>query len=106
MNTQTATRRITKATIKSFIKKNKNNLYLKVKRVFDGMIDGERDVKDDFSLVEVKDNQSNTFENTLGINGVWLVGSSRDGFRFYEDDFFKGFYCFNCCGSFILAIKK
>ena len=43
---------------------------------------------------------------TLGIAGTWFVGSSRDYFSQYEDDQFTGIKVYNCCGSFILAIKK
>jgi hypothetical protein len=45
-------------------------------------------------------------EHTLGINGVWLVGDGRDYFYPYDDDVMTGLRVNNCCGSFILAIKK
>lgn len=44
-------------------------------------------------------------ENTLGIEGVWLVGSSRDYFRLYEFQGMVGIEVSNCCGSFILAVR-
>lgn len=102
MNTQTATRRITKATLKAFVNRNRERLYIKVKREFDGMIDGCRDCQMDFEPIQPK----GMAEHTLGINGVWLVGDSRDYFYPYDDDVMTGLRVSNCCGSFILAIKK
>jgi hypothetical protein len=45
-------------------------------------------------------------EHTLGIYGLWLVGSSRDYFDNYEDENFTGIKYWNSCGSGIIAIKK
>lgn len=101
--------KITFATVKSFIKKNNGSLYIKVERKFDGMVDGVRSVKDDFSLVEADKTESKCSdynERTQGIKGAWFVGSSRDYFNEFEDCDFKGISVSNSCGSFVLAVKK
>jgi hypothetical protein len=97
-------KKITKATFKTFIKKNINRgVYVKTKSDFDGMVDGVRPVKDDFTMVMsyVPEN-----EHTLGMAGVWLVGSSRDYFTAYSDEQFEGIEVHNCCGNFIVATRK
>jgi hypothetical protein len=71
-------KKITMATLKSFINKNKAALFINVLSEFDGMTDGCESRDGGFQKIEVK-----TFEpHTLGIKGLWLVGSSRD--NFYE----------------------
>lgn len=96
-------KKITLATIKSFIKKNED-LYIKNKSDFDGMVDGVRECSNQsFRKAERKDGLT---ENTLGIVGAWFVKSSRDGFNEYEDEQYKGYEVYNCCGSFILAVAK
>lgn len=96
--------KITKTTIKSFIKKNFDNLYIKKTSHFDGMTDGVENIENPTFLKVEKDERIP--ENTLGVAGAWFVGQSRDYFYDYEDDNFKGYEISNCCGGFILAIKK
>ena len=91
-STKTTTKRITLATVKSFVKKNADQLYIDVRRKFDGMIDGERTIDDGFSKV-TKSEFCN--DHTLGIPGAWLVGSSRDYFNAYEDDQYTGIKVYN-----------
>ena len=96
------TKRITMATIKSFIKKNADNLYLKKVNSFDGMVDGISEAgAHDFSQVELN---PNTHKNQLGINGAWFTPSGNL-LTAYDDGTFKGFDVYNCCGNFIIAIK-
>lgn len=100
--------KITRSTIKSFIKKNKDNLYISNLSDFDGMIDCVRDCRNtEFRKVEVNNDPSAlTQNNTLGVRGAWFVGSSRDLLTPYDKDDFKGYEVSNCCGNFILAVKK
>jgi hypothetical protein len=91
------------ATVKSFIKKNANDLFIDINYQFDGMIDGIRYCKDGFSKVE-KTN-SNT-QNTFGIAGAWFVGSSRDYITSFENENLVGYHICNSCGSFTLATNK
>jgi len=93
-------RKITKATFKSFIRKNSNRLHVKVCSRFDGMTDCVQSVADSFTPAQPDGNIS----NTLGISGVWLVGDSRDYFEPFEADGFSGIKVVNCCGSFVVAV--
>ncbi len=99
----TTTKKITKATFKSFVKKAGTSLLIKQKSSFDGMVDG------------VVSNPNASFgqavgaelfhENNLGIQGVWLVGGSRNYFNAYEKDGIRGIEVWNCCGSFVVGVK-
>ena len=96
-------KKITLATVKSFIRKNSNNLFINVKSSFDGMTDGCEPCNNGFMVaVPAQDH----IENNLGINGAWVVGSSRDYFTPYFKDGFSGIEVYNCCGKFILAVKS
>lgn len=93
----------TVATLKSFIRKNRENLLVKCKGDFDAMIDGISYNKGaEFAPAKPSDQ---TFSNNLGISGVWLVGRSRDYLTPFEGEGFKGFKVSNCCGSFEVAVR-
>lgn len=95
-------KKITKATIKSFINKNIDNLFIKVEDSFDGMVDCVMPVEDEFhQIIKTESN-----DNNMGIKGCWFVNESRDWFKTYEDDIYTGYSISNCCGSFKLVIKK
>ena len=96
------TKKITRATFKSFIKKNTGKLFVNVKSRFDGMTDGCESVNGGFSAAIATDDHA---EHTLGISGLWLVGG-RDWFSSYEDDKFTGIEYSNCCGRGIVAVAK
>lgn len=97
-------KRITMATIKSFIKKNHGNLFLNIKSSFNGMVDGcDYHKGSQFEAVEHTESFSN---NKLGVQGAWFVRDGGDLLRAYEDEQFIGFDVYNCCGSFIIAVKK
>lgn len=97
------TKKITKATFKSFIKKNKEMLFISVESRFDGMSDMVEQRKGGFKIATF---DAGNNDSTLGINGAWLVGSSRDWFTAYENEDFVGINVYNCCGSFTIAILK
>ena len=96
-------KKITRATLKSFITKCKDNLYCKQLDSFDGMVDCVMPVDSNFTKVTSFDFNE---EHSFGIKGLWLVGKSRDYFTEYEDDQFQGIKIYNCCGSSIIAMKK
>ena len=110
------TKKITRATVKAFIKRNRENLLIKVESDFDGMQDMVVSVEDTFTPAEprkywdrergceVEGNPEN--QNTMGLVGVWFVGSGRDSCSAYETEFYRGFRVSNCCGSWIVAIAK
>lgn len=95
--------KITKATVKSFIKKNKATLFINVKSSFDGMVDGCTSHNDGF--VPAKETTEH-MEHTLGVVGAWFVGQSRDYFTAFEDETRTGVTVSNSCGLFVLAINK
>lgn len=95
-------KRITKATFKSFVKKNRANLYIKVKSSFDGMTDCVEQLNGGY---EPAVNATYVHENNLGIKGVWLVNGSRDYFREVSENGFTGIEVYNCCGTFVVAVK-
>ena len=98
-------KKITKATFKSFINKNRENLYILVKSRFDGMVDCVTDNPDRmFKKAEKNDYMSQ--EHNLGINGLWIVGGGRDWFSHFENEHYVGLEYSNCCGSAVIAIKK
>lgn len=93
--------KITRTTVKKFIRENKDEMYINIISAFDGMIDGCEHKKDGFKKAEYDENK-----NSLGIKGAWFVGSSRDYFDLYEDSEYKGIEVSNSCGCFVLAVKK
>jgi len=98
-------KKITLATIKSFIKKNEGKLFINVKSRFDGMTDGVESQHGGFvAAVQTEDHKS----YCLGIKGAWFVGQSRDYFTAYDNlaGDMTGFEVSNSCGRFILAVKK
>ena len=103
METLKQTKKITLATLKSFAKRNKERLFVKNLREFDGMTDGVEECRNKnwipSSLIT-----SNYYQS--GIDGIYTVGSSRDYFKLYEDSEYIGVEVYNCCESSILAIKK
>ena len=97
-------KKTTLATVKSFIKKNSNNLYIQVCSSFDGMVDCVVSTgSTTYEKVELKDSINSKY--TLGIEGAWFVGSSRDYFTSYELNGMKCIHVSNCCGSFTIAAK-
>ena len=96
--------KITKSTLKAFINKNKENLFSKEKSSFNGMVDCVMQNNEaSFNKVESIDIAS---KNTLGIKDLWLVDGSDNYFAHYEDNNFIGIEGTNCCGNWIIAIKK
>lgn len=111
-----AQKKITVATVKSFIRKNREKLLIKITSRFDGMVDAvqfedapeftparNRDYfdRDTHKWIDVPQ----TCKSTLGIQGVWFVGGG-DWCQAFETDTYIGFEVSNCCGSWIVAIAK
>jgi hypothetical protein len=97
-------KKLTLASLKSFVKKNRANLYIRCDSRFDGMVDGlefNRGAKFNPAM-----DADRVFDNNLGIAGVWVVRGGRDLVSPYEDDKFKGMSVYNCCGSFVVAVPK
>jgi hypothetical protein len=96
--------KITKATLKSMIRKNPKGLYIKKTSNFDGMYDCVMPTGDSSYTLARKADYTN--DCNLGIAGVWVVGGSRNSFTEVEEEGFKGIRVYNCCGSFVLAVKN
>ena len=97
----------TLATVKSFIKREikNDNFYIKIKSDFDGMTDCVQDINGDWKKADKTKLDLNN-RNNLGFNGIWFVGSSRDYFENYEDNNFIGYSVSNCCGHYLIAMKR
>lgn len=95
---QLRTKKITTATLKSFIK-NADVLFVESISSFSGMSDCVESVENR-KLVEVAKDKA------IGHSGVWCVGSSRDYFEFKETETHYGIEVSNSCGSGILWTKK
>ncbi len=96
--------KITRATFKSFVAKNRDRLLIRCESAFDGMTDCvQTNHGAQFKALRPSDR---TFENNLGIMGVWLVGQSRDYFREFSEGDLQGIHVYNCCGSFTVAVRK
>jgi hypothetical protein len=116
--TTAAEKKITIATVKSFIRKHRNNgLLIRVASHFNGMSDMVEQIEDDgftpalsrtyychetFGYVEADKNNS----SHLGINGVWFVGSGGNRCNVYETETHIGYEVYNCCGNWMVAIAK
>lgn len=95
-------KKFTRASLKKFIRDNKDSLYICVKSSFSGMTDCVEQVDNGYVDV-VPGDIDFTDVHTFGIPGLYLVGSSRDRFR-VEDD--GGITISNCCGHCTLHTKK
>jgi hypothetical protein len=91
-------KKITMATLKSFIK-NAKDLYVESVSSFDGMTDC-------VESVENRELRQISKDKAIGHGGVWCVGSSRDYFEFKETNTHFGIEVYNSCGSGILWTKK
>ena len=102
----TTEKKITLATVKSFIRKNLDNLRIKTRSEFCGMVDGVlSNPKAQFDAADTtKYDPTNKY--SLGIPGVWFVGGSRDYLTAFETPEFTGFHISNSCGSWEVAIPK
>ena len=106
--------KITKSTVKSFLRKNEGKLFIKCKSSFNAMTDGVEASRNQAyrPLVKIQRDPARSFvsesDNTLGYgigSGVWLVGDSRDYFRAISEAGFEGYEVYNSCGCFIVAVK-
>lgn len=109
--------KITKASFKSFLKKNKGNLFILNTSHFDGMQDMVvnkdnpqwlplQEQTFDYGPRKGEINENNINESNLGYKGIYLVNGSRDTFENFQDaNGMKGISVYNCCGSFIVAVK-
>ena len=99
-------KKATKATFKSFIKNNRENLLIENKSSFCGNNDCVMPTgKEGFDPVKWKNDGEGHRDYDFGIIGVWVT-SGKNWFDLYETETHTCLSCDNCCGSFTLAIKK
>ena len=96
-------KKITKSTVKSFINKNRKNLYIHTKSRFDGMTDGIESLRG--GMAKAKESKE-YLEHTMGIEGAWFTTSSKNYVYEYESPTMIGYEVSNCCGRFVVAISK
>ena len=96
-------KKLTKTTLKSLIKKNAGNLFVRIRAEFDGMVDGVVYSKREFKSAKTT---TRAIENSLGLEGVHLVHGSGNFFEAYEDENYVGIEISNCCGCMIVAVRK
>lgn len=97
--------KVTLATIKAFIRKNRKKLMIKPIRHFDGMYDCVMPVIDGLRHFEKAKVPIQPHENQMGIDGAWFVFGSRDYCYPFKDGDMVGYEVSNVCGSFILAVR-
>ena len=97
----TAQAKITKATLKSFIRKNEGNLFVNLRGEFDPSVDGVNPIVLGFRKAE---STELSHEHTLGIRGLWLVGGSRNSFQPFNEGGVTGIRWDNSCGFGVVAI--
>lgn len=97
------TKRITIATVKSFIKKNIDNLMIDVRSTFNGCTDSVEQCSKGFNKA-IKTEEH--IDHTQGVEGAWFVGSSRDYFKPFETETMIGYEVTNSCGRFVIAVNK
>lgn len=99
--------KITRATVKSFIRKNWGKLHILRRTEFDGMCDCVMPVSGERVPVRVNAPEATgykTTEDNLGVAGAWFVGHSRDYFTPAKRAGWEGIEVYNACGSFELLI--
>lgn len=96
----------TLATLKAFIRDNKDKLLVKVDSSFDGMTDCVQTINGTFRKAFPDEYAASNSKYTLGVRGLWLVGSSRDTITPFESDEFIGYEVYNSCGQSTVAMLK
>ena len=92
-------------TVKAFLRKNAGKVLPKVSRRFDAMVDGcEPTGQVEFKLAAPAERPDPAYN--MGLEGVWFVGGGRDHITRWAEGDLVGFYVFNSCGSFTLAVAN
>lgn len=101
-------KKITLATIKSFLRKNEGSLFVSHGYSFDGMTDCYQPSRDK-SIKTLEGSFDKDAKSTLGFTDLWFVGGSRDNFYPKEIEAngvkYAGFEVYNCCASFTILTK-
>ena len=99
--------KITRTTIKSFVKKHLGNgLHIREMSRFSGLVDGLEQNDSGWCVAETTERSP---QYSLGVKGLHLVGAGGSGgdyFTAIDDGGFMGFDISNCCGQMRIGIKK
>lgn len=100
----TATKKLTIATVKAFIRKNLSKLLIEVRYDFDGMSDCVHSTgSKGFVPASASSNPHEKYN--MGINGVWFT-SGRNGVNRVETATHIGYEVGNSCGLWTVAVAK
>jgi hypothetical protein len=101
-------KKITLATIKSFLRKNEGSLFVSHGYSFDGMTDCCQP-SNDTSIKVLEGSFDKDSRRTLGFPALWFVGGGGDNFYPKEIESegvkYTGFEVYNCCASFTILTK-
>jgi hypothetical protein len=96
-------KRVTIATIKSFIRKHGDAVHIRYLSSFDGMTDCVQSFDGPRAWHPRRVGEHP--DHDLGIAGAWFVLRSRDYLSPITEDGFTGYHVSNSCGSFDLAVR-
>lgn len=96
-------KKITKATLKSFIKKNLNNILVGYKSSFNSMSDMIEETKCNFSKLNI--DKYDEKKSTLGLFNLHLH-VDRLYIENFETSEYKGYNVYSCCGEYNIVIVK
>lgn len=101
-------KKITLATIKSFLRKNEGSLFVSHEYSFDGMTDCCQPSRDQ-SIKTLEGAFNKDDKSAFGFNGLWFVGGGGDNFYPKEIESngvkYTGFEVYNCCANFTILVK-
>lgn len=94
--------KITRTTVKAFIRRHRDHLYIRVDSRIDSYDDCKRAISGASFKVATVSNLAD--ETTLGVEGAWFLGRG-DLFESFKRDGYEGFEVFNSLCSFVLAVR-
>jgi hypothetical protein len=105
-DTKTTNKKPTLATVKAFMRRNADNLYVQNLGDYNGMYDAFEYYRGDRPFRSVAGLYNPNKPKDFGI-GVWFVsGAGRNAVRPYSYDGYEGYSVSNCCSDFVVAVKK
>jgi len=96
-------KRITKATFKSFLKRNAGKLEIRNLSHFNGMSDGVEQLDNNGYRPLIAKTFRSIAECDLGLDGIWLTHTAGDN-RFSDYQNGRGIEVYNCVGSYIVRL--
>ena len=100
-------KKITRATVKSFIRRHRDNLFIRIDSKIQGYDDGKSRIHGATFNAATVSNLAD--EITLGVEGAWFLGRGfvgGDYFESFQRDGYEGIEVFNRMCSFVLAVRS